>query len=289
MKKNILLVVNPISGDIDKTELIDTVAAFTAVKNRNFNLYETQGAGDILNIKKIFHELNPERIIIAGGDGTIKMVGEALEHDDVIFGILPAGSANGLATDLDLPNTTEDCLDIIFKDKFIELDMVVINGKKSLHLSDIGLNAELIKNYENGTIRGKLGYVIQAISTFIDREEPFRALIEVNEMRIECEARMIVMANSQKYGTGVVINPAGVINDGKFELIILKNLDLFVLGQIISGTTVVEPENVEIISTDYAKITTNRPVNFQIDGEYCGTETVLTVGMSPSKMKITVA
>lgn len=289
MKKNILLVVNPISGDIDKTDLIDIVAQFTAIKNRNFILYETQGAGDILNIKKLYHELDPERIIIAGGDGTIKMVGEALEHDDVIFGILPAGSANGLATDLGLPASIEDCLDVIFKDKFMEIDMVEINGKKSLHLSDIGLNAELIKNYENGTIRGKLGYAIQAISTFMDREEPFRALIEVNQMRIECEVRMIVMANSQKYGTGVVINPTGVIDDGKFELIILKNLDLFVLGQIIAGTAIVEPENIEIISTDYAKITTSRPVNFQIDGEYCGTETVLNIRISPSKMKITIS
>jgi diacylglycerol kinase family enzyme len=46
---------------------------------------------------------------------------------------------------------------------------------------------------------------------------------------------MIVIANSKKYGTGVVINPNGVMNDGKFEIIILKNLDLVVFGKIITG------------------------------------------------------
>jgi diacylglycerol kinase family enzyme len=39
---------------------------------------------------------------VAGGDGTIKMVAEAMENY-VIIGILPAGSANGLAVDLNLP------------------------------------------------------------------------------------------------------------------------------------------------------------------------------------------
>jgi diacylglycerol kinase family enzyme len=43
---------------------------------------------------------------------------------------------------------------------------------------------------------------------------------------------MIVIANSQKYGTGVTINPNGAMDDGKFELVILKNLDLVVLGKL---------------------------------------------------------
>jgi diacylglycerol kinase family enzyme len=51
--------------------------------------------------------------LLAGGDGTIKMVAEAMENYDVIIGILPAGSANGLAVDLNLPTTIEN-LEIVF-------------------------------------------------------------------------------------------------------------------------------------------------------------------------------
>jgi diacylglycerol kinase family enzyme len=51
---------------------------------------------------------------VAGGDGTIKMVAEAMENYDVIIGILPAGSANGLAVDLNLPTTIEENLEIVF-------------------------------------------------------------------------------------------------------------------------------------------------------------------------------
>ena len=161
MKKNIILVVNPISGDVDKSELIEAVTLFAIKVNLNLIIFNTSGASDLENIQVLYETYHPERIIVAGGDGTIKMVAEAMENYDVIIGILPAGSANGLAVDLNLPITIEENLEIVFHNDYMEIDMIAINGKKSIHLSDLGVNAELIKNYENSTIRGKLGYALQ--------------------------------------------------------------------------------------------------------------------------------
>ncbi|RDI51395.1 diacylglycerol/lipid kinase family protein [Flavobacterium glaciei] len=289
MKKNILLVVNPISGDVDKLELIDATTIFAGNQNLNLVIYNTSGTSDIENIKALYNTYLPERIIVAGGDGTIKMVAEAMETHDVVIGILPAGSANGLAVDLNLPTTTEENLEIAFLNDYMEIDMISINGKKSIHLSDLGVNAELIKNYESGSIRGKWGYALQTVSTLIDLDDPFIATITGDFPTIECEARMIVIANSQKYGTGVSINPNGVMDDGKFELVILKNMDLLVLGKIITGNMPVDNIDVEIISTNKAVVTTNIPVSFQIDGEYCGKETKLDIHILPKQMKVAVS
>ena len=170
----------------------------------------------------------------------------------------------------------------------MEMDMISINGKKSLHLSDIGINAELVKNYENSNVRGKLGYALQAINTLTGLKEPFHAKIETKGRTVETEARMVVIANSQKYGTGVTINPDGVMNDGKFEIVIIKNLDLIVFGKILSGNMPIESGDVEIISTDKATITTNVPVSFQIDGEYCDEVTNLEVEILPGQMKVAI-
>jgi YegS/Rv2252/BmrU family lipid kinase len=282
------MVVNPISGDIDKAELIVMVSLFAEKENLNLVIYTTSGVADIVNIKALYETYNPERIIVAGGDGTIKMVAEAMEKHDVVLGILPAGSANGLAVDLNLPSTVEENLAIAFHNNYMEIDMISINGKKSIHLSDLGLNAEMIKNYEKSSIRGKWGYFLQTFSTLIDLDDPFTATITGDFETIECVARMIVIANSKKYGTGVSINPNGVMNDGKFELVILKNLDLVVLGKIITGNMPIDSEDIEIISTDKARITTNVPVSFQIDGEYFGTETKLNIAILPKQMKVAI-
>lgn len=287
-KKKYILVVNPISGDVDKTEILSKTLAFAEEYNVEIIVYETSGDNDDTAVKTLYNLHKPERILIAGGDGTIKMVGEALEKQDVIFGIIPAGSANGLSVDLNLPSTIEENLSVSFHNHFMEMDMISINGKKSIHLSDLGLNAELVKNYENGSTRGKLGYALQVITTLTELEEPFSAKIEVNSETIECVARMIVIANSQKYGTGVTINPDGVMNDGKFEIVILKNLDLLVFGKIITGNIPVNSEDVEIISTDKATITTALPVSFQIDGEYIGEETLLEIKILPAQMKVAI-
>ena len=283
-----MLVVNPISGDVDKSELIDAATIFAEKENLNLVIYNTSGASDIENIKVLYTTYKPKRIIVAGGDGTIKMVAEAMEAHNVIIGILPAGSANGLAVDLNLPPTIEENLEIAFRNDYMEIDMISINGKKSIHLSDLGVNAEMIKNYENSSIRGKWGYALQTVTTLIDLDDPFIATITGDFPTIECEARMIVIANSQKYGTGVSINPNGVMDDGKFELVILKNLDLVVLGKIISGNMPIDSEDVEIISTDKAFVTTNIPVSFQIDGEYCGKETKLNIEILPKQMKVAI-
>lgn len=288
MKKKFILVVNPISGGVDKSDILNKTMAFAAQSDVEIIVYETSGDNDEASIKALFNLHKPERILIAGGDGTIKMVGEALINQDVIFGILPAGSANGLSVDLNLPATIEENLAVAFHNHFMKMDMISINGKKCFHLSDLGLNAELVKNYENGSTRGKLGYALQVVTTLTELQEPFTAKVEVNNQTIECVARMIVIANSQKYGTGVIINPDGIMNDGKFEIVILKNLDLVVFGKIITGNIPLNSEDVEIFSSDKAIITTSSPVSFQIDGEYIGEETQLNITILPSQMKVAI-
>ena len=288
LKKNVIMVVNPISGDLDKSEIVDSTRFFAEQENLNFISYETSGDNDITKIRELYDLHKPERIIVAGGDGTIKLVAEALEKQDVILGLLPAGSANGLSVDLNLPTSLEENLKIAFHNHFMEMDMISINGKKSLHLSDLGLNADLVKNYENNETRGLWGYALQAYTTLTELEELFSVSITANNETVTCSARMIVIANSQKYGTGVIINPNGSMNDGKFELVILKNLDLYVFGQIITGNMPINSDDVQIISTDRATIKTQKEVSFQIDGEYCGAVTNLEIRILPKQMKVAI-
>jgi diacylglycerol kinase (ATP) len=288
LEKKAILVVNPISGDVDKTLITAAAEEFSRTHGFRLTQFETTGDDDISNIRALYKELDPERIIIIGGDGTVKLVAEALEENDVVLGLLPAGSANGLSVDLNFPKSLESQLDVAFGKHYVELDMICINNKRSLHLSDIGLNAELIKNYENSSIRGKIGYAIQAMTTLSDVEAPFHSHITADGKSVEADSKMIVIANSQRYGTGVTINPMGKMDDGKFEIVILHNLDLLVFGKIVAGNMPLETGDVEIISTDKATITTDVPVHFQVDGEYYGEVTTLDIRTLPKCLKLAV-
>lgn len=287
--KKFLLIINPIAGGIDKAELVTAVKEFAAAEGIELVEYETTGDDDQQAIKALYEEHEPARILVAGGDGTIKIVAEAVEHHDVIIGVLPAGSANGLSVDLELPDDLQENLEVAFNGNVMEMDMVCINGKKSLHLSDLGANAELVKNYEGSNVRGKLGYALQAISTLKGLGEPFIVTVEANGKSTETEARMVVIANTQRYGTGVTINPMGKMDDGKFEVVILKSLDIILIGKILAGNMPVDDkEHVEIISAKEATVTTNVPVSFQIDGEFCGEESRLDIKILHKQLRVAV-
>ncbi len=68
----------------------------------------------------------------------------------------------------------------------------------------------------------------------------------------------------------------------------LKNLDVFVVGKIVTGNILLNSEEVVIFSTEKAIITTRKKISFQIDGEYCGEVDKLDITILPGQMKVAV-
>lgn len=286
--ENVLLVVNPISGDLDKEELISEVEKKVEESEKSLTTYLTTGDNDAQHITNILEELKPERVLVAGGDGTIVMVAELLRDSSMILGLLPAGSANGMATDFGIPNDLPIALDIALGNNTIRMDGVEINGDISLHLSDIGLNALLIKNYEEGDTRGKLGYAKEVVRT-LSEHEIFTVRISTTQNIIETEAVIVILANAKKYGTGVTINPHGDIADGKFEIVIAKKIDVIELAKVLAGSTEFDPEVVTVLSvTDCTVECLDKEVHFQIDGEYKGLVSNLAARSIPGMVWVAI-
>ncbi|HBY67769.1 MAG TPA: diacylglycerol kinase, partial [Flavobacteriaceae bacterium] len=171
--KDILTVVNPISGNSTKEDIITKIIEYCNTDNYLLTIYETTGKDDITNIQNLIQENTIDRVLVVGGDGTIKMVAEAVEGFEVSVGIIPAGSANGLAVNFNIPNTLQKQLDVALGHNTIDADKLLVNDHVCFHMADLGINAELIKNYEASNIRGKLGYVLQTIPTLFTSEYPF--------------------------------------------------------------------------------------------------------------------
>ncbi|MDT0691612.1 YegS/Rv2252/BmrU family lipid kinase [Salegentibacter sp. F188] len=286
--KEILLVVNPISGDIDKKAMVEDFKAIAAKSNTEVFLYHTKGEKDIENVRRITSEREPFRIIAAGGDGTIKMVAEAVKELNIPLGIIPSGSANALALNLNLPKNLEEQIGVALGKHFLDVDLISINDELGLHMSDIGINAELIKNYESSSFRGKFGYLLQTIPTLIQSKYPFKFKVETDKNIIEEEGVLLAIANASKYGTGAKVNPQGKLDDGVFEILIFKNLDLLEIMKTLRNEMSLSPDFIKILKVKKAKITCTEPVAFQVDGEYLGEVRELNVKLLPEKAKIAI-
>lgn len=268
MKENILYILNPVSG-----KRSDRDAVFESLKeiagSSNLEVLETKGENDPERIKEKIRKDNPDKIWIGGGDGTIRLVAGALEDTDIPMAIIPLGSANGLAKCLDI-NDIDDALQAIKSGETRKLDVLQINGELCLHLSDFGFNAGLIKKFEEEeTERGMIAYFRSSLKQFQEMK-PYTFGLKIDGNEMKTEAKMLIIANGDRYGTGAIINPAGKIDDGKFEIIALNPDGIDEMAEIsmaIFTGTLDESENVKIFSAEQANIINYDNADFQIDGE----------------------
>lgn len=269
-ENSIMLIVNPIAGDNDKQPIIESVREQTKSMGLALEVYETTGNNDKDSIENLIEQIKPLRVLVAGGDGTISMVAESLRGKDICLAIIPSGSANGMASNIQMPTVLIEQIELALTAEPFKIDMIFIDGKPCLHIADIGINAELVKNYENSNIRGKLGYFLQSIPTVINSEGPFDFTIETEEGTTEESGVLLAIANANKFGTGANINPDGKINDGKFEILVFKNLDFIEILKTVQEEPNLSPEFVRVISTHKARIKNKTLAPLQIDGEFIG-------------------
>ncbi len=284
----VLMVVNPISGGRDKTDIIQEVRKQVKENNLDLKIYSTTGRGDFEALSSLIQDYAPHRILSVGGDGTIKLIAELLKDASIPIGILPAGSANGMAENLNLYGSNSHLVSVSLGNKFKILDSILINNELCLHISDIGLNAALIKNYHEGNIRGKLGYIIQSIPTLMKSDFPFQFEIEVDGKKISRQAVLIAIANARKYGTGAKINPNGRYDDGRFEILIFKEFNIPQILETFRENVELEEDFLEIISAVEARIHSEKEIPFQIDGEYRGDIKDVTARIAPNKIRIAI-
>lgn len=284
--QKVLLIVNPISGDINKENIIQKVEAEVRRINAELTTYRTTGENDRTKIQNLVDERAFDRILITGGDGTIKLVAEALIENRTPIAIIPAGSANGLALNLGIPKNLKEQISIALGNSITQMDMLEINGELCLHIGDLGLNAELIKNYEHSRIRGKMGYLLQSIPTLWYSKYPFEFEVKLENRSFTKQGILLAFANAKKYGTGANVNPKGKIDDGVFEILLFKNFDTLEILKTLRNETDVNSEFVEILPVKEAKVFCKKPVAFQIDGEYLGEKEEISVKISPKKLPI---
>src|SRR5690348_6820321 len=159
-------------------------------------------------ICKKVEEAKADIVVAVGGDGTVKLVAECLQNNKAALGIIPAGSANGLAKDLGIPEDPEKALELLLEGKVRTIHLTTINDQLCIHLSDIGFNAYVVKKFEDGPSRGMWGY-FKAACKVLWQYQKMDIRIQTDKEEVFRRAVMVVVANATKYGNGVVINPLG--------------------------------------------------------------------------------
>ncbi|MDR7131338.1 diacylglycerol kinase family enzyme [Algoriphagus sp. 4150] len=268
MAKKCLLIYNPISGNdsISGIELLEM--AETRLPNFRVKLWETTGENDEDKILTKYKQFSPDLVLIGGGDGTVKLVAKCLKEVAVPMCVLPLGSANGLAKCMGINDLTDSWESV--RDYDIHpIDAIHINNELCLHLADFGINANLVQKFEQEESRGMLGYVKNSLSEIFGTEAMnFR--LKIAEESVKIKAKMIVIANGDRYGTGAIVNCKGVMDDGKFEIIAFNPEtaeDYVRMTMAFIRGNLDQVEGVQTWVVEECQLDNLEGAEFQIDGE----------------------
>jgi len=280
-----LFIVNPASGagQKDWEQIIKDFFQGRSEEIEFLRLEKDADNKDLLEHK--ITELRPDRVIAAGGDGTVKMAAEVVMHANIPLGIIPAGSANGMAKELEIPLDPVAAIELSVTGEPKPLDLIFINDEYCIHLSDIGLNARMLEHFEQFETRGFFGYG-KALLKMMGKHQFMRINLQANNRVYKRKVVMAVIANASKYGTGALINPTGNPADGEFEVVLVKHLRLLQLLRMIITGKPLDNKMTEIIKCKRMKLTASRPYPFQIDGEYREYQQEINAVIEPGALRV---
>jgi diacylglycerol kinase (ATP) len=238
-------------------------------------------------IKERIDTFKPTKAVAIGGDGTVKLVAECIIKTSIILGILPGGSANGLARELGISEDPVEALDALVHGMIRKIHTTTVNDQLCIHLSDVGLNAYLMKKFESNGVRGMWGYMIASIKVLL-QNTPMDIEMLIGGEKIKMKAFMVVIANATKYGTGAVINPIGNLDDEYFEVIVIKQISFLEVFKMVVSHQSYDKEKTMVYQTNSLTMKSKKKVHFQIDGEYLGKINAVDASLVADALRVIV-
>ncbi|CAN5167492.1 diacylglycerol kinase family protein [soil metagenome] len=178
-------------------------------------------------------------VLAAGGDGTVRAVAEGLRGSDVVLALLPSGTGNLLARNLELTlGNLDESVDTAFTghDRRIDLGIVEIERedgsreeKAFVVMAGMGLDAKMIAN-TNPELKKRVGWLayVDAIVRSMRDAEKLRVRYRVDKGEEKSmSAHTILVGNCGTLAGNVLLLPDAEIDDGVFDIVALRAESFF--------------------------------------------------------------
>lgn len=221
-RRKIIYIVNPISGTSSKDSVQNIIATQTLREGISFEFIPSVASGDYSFLHNTIIEEKITDVVIVGGDGTVSQVIDSLKMLPVQFGIVPAGSGNGLAFGAGIARTPRKALEIIFKNYAVPTDGFRVNKRFACMLCGLGFDAKVAHDFASKQHRGLITYVQQVFKNFFDAKA-YSFKVTIGENKFEVDAFFISIANSNQFGNNFTIAPKAKLSDGLLDIVILTD------------------------------------------------------------------
>jgi YegS/Rv2252/BmrU family lipid kinase len=265
----IVAIINPISGVGSKDKIPEVIASRCLANGKILHIEYTQYGGHATELTQKAIDERADCVIAVGGDGTVNEVARQLINSDVILGIIPKGSGNGLARDLHIPMDVRGAVDVVFSNQVSVIDACKANNHFFFCTCGVGFDAAVSAEFAKNKRRGSLAYLKEIIGSYL-AYKPEMYLLQVNDNTIKEDAFLIACANASQYGNNAYIAPNANISDGQMDVTILSpfgTLDIGPLAVQLFTKTIDKNSKIKTFRTTEARIVRQQPGVMHIDGD----------------------
>jgi diacylglycerol kinase (ATP) len=213
-------------------------------------------------------------VLVWGGDGTVqRCAGAVVDADagkDVALGIVPAGTANLLATYLGVPRDVHEAVEIALSGRHRQFDVGVVNGECFLVMAGTGFDAMMIRDADRG-LKDRLGRVAY-LWTGVKNLKSSSAGVTVSidgATWFKGRASCVVAANVGRILGGIELFPEAAVDDGRLDIGVVEARTrlqwLRVMARVVFGRAASSP----LVRTTRAEklvVELDRKLPYQLDG-----------------------
>jgi YegS/Rv2252/BmrU family lipid kinase len=178
-----------------------------------------RGAAELIRA----HAAGVDRVVLAGGDGTMNAAAPALLETGLPFAIIPLGTGNDLARTLGIPDDPEEAAKVAAGGRERAIDVGLANDVPFFNVASVGFGVDLTRALTRDAKRrwGKLGYAAAALRV-LARMRPFSAAIRCGDDVVRSRTVHVAVGNGRHYGGGMTVSEGSRIDDGTLDVFSLE-------------------------------------------------------------------
>ena len=232
-------------------------------------------------------------VFASGGDGTVMAAVTALASSGVPLAVLPTGTGNLLARNLDLPVDDElTCLRIGLVGSTRRLDAAAIEGRRFVVMAGMGFDAAMMRDAPEGLKRvlGWPAYVVSGVKHLRRRRIDVTIAIDEGES-LTRRARTVIVGNVGQLQGSIPLLPDADPGDGLLDVVVVAGRhpgDLVrIVGRILRRTDAPD-RRLERFTGRHIHIEATQAQPRQLDGDVIESDTSLDIRIEPGALLVCV-
>jgi YegS/Rv2252/BmrU family lipid kinase len=294
MASQLIVIVNVGARKADDFVIKQQLAEIFSSKGLQADIWLGQRGGEIVELARRAAKGQSPVVVAGGGDGTINAVASELIDTGKVLGVLPLGTLNHFAKDLNIPLDLEAAVRVIVEQNTADIDIGEVNGRYFINNSGLGLYPRIVEEREEQQAKGRRKWLafLSALLIIIHRYPLLTVRLSTDARELRRRTPMVFVGNNEYELQGLHMGSRRSLNRGTLFLYVTREMSrwrLFKIGLAalfgkLSDATDFDAMSVREVSVQARR----RRLRVALDGEVVVMRLPLRYRIHPAALRVIV-